>query len=106
MLCLIIGIGEICSKIHVHQQLCLAHGLQLAITDVLYDKPKESENTDDEESESEDEINDNFDDILFFAFDRKEIKLTLKSSYNQIISKVREVCKFFNCSKNLEGLEV
>ena len=78
----------------VGQQLCYAHALQLAIIDVLYKKPAEEEEETGEESvnsasESEDEQPieggeadqepDEFDDLLFAAFNQKEAEVMIRS---------------------------
>ncbi|KAJ8729444.1 hypothetical protein PYW08_000536 [Mythimna loreyi] len=80
----------------VDQQLCLAHGIQLGIIDVLYNKNKLTNERPEEEENSTESDSDNEDGGFNLTEDRcKPIPLLC---YNDIIGKVRGVVRMFRKS--------
>lgn len=95
------------------QQLCLAHGIQLAVLEVLYDKPKKkstpilveetSHSDSDVDYESHDERDDESDDendpLCFLSNNVGAEEITLSHETLQpLITKVRQVVKMFRRS--------
>lgn len=87
-----------------NQQLCLAHGIQLGIIDVLYKKTTEVTRAPGESSENEEEDSDNSensdDEDGGFQFDVRVYRRNLVQTlfYKDIIEKVRYVSKMFRKS--------
>ena len=81
---------------------CLAHGIHLAVTDILYKKPKKDD--DDDNDAVEDDDFDEFDDEIFVE---EEPEIELAENFQEIIAKVRKIIKIFNKSpvKNDEVLQ-
>lgn len=78
-----------------YHQLCYAHGLQLAILDVLYKKDRKEVVLIPEEvfdSDSEDD-----DDSFTVEHENMRVEIT-NSTYKQVICKVRKVVKLFKKS--------
>ncbi len=73
-----------------HQQ-CLAHGIHLAVLDVLYNKNVTNEEEEDEEGEEAFEFDEDNE-------EEARQSLSLKDDYFSLISKVRKVCKTFKKS--------
>lgn len=92
-------IGKLSSS---YQQLCFAHGIQLAVIDVLYKCKSKApvESTSDELFETDDEYNvDEADDIDGgFGIEYEEQANELDETYKPIIDKVRKIARMFRRS--------
>src|SRR5262249_19135821 len=90
------------------QQLCFAHAVHLAVTDVLYKKPKSLANervdVSDNNSDSDDESDDNpeFDDR--FEVESDKVVPELMTEFHSLIKKVRSVVKLFRKSPTKNDL--
>lgn len=92
--------GAISNATGLLQQKCLAHGIQLAVNDILYNSDEESNNCDGNDDAFEDEIEDDDLGILAFGTDIvSSIDTGFKSNaIQQLIDKVRDVVKMFRRS--------
>jgi hypothetical protein len=93
--------------IEAEQQLCLAHGIQLAVLDVLYQRREHSRVNNDGDDDSEDD--DGRDQCLDVLENEEYDALTeLSGDFQQAVDKVRQIVKLFKRSptKNDEKLQV
>jgi len=84
--------------IEAEQQLCYAHGIQLAVIDVLYKRRAVVNNftsNDDENEVDEDDAGDGGLEIIIDDFDLID---ELSDEYERVVSKVRKVVKLFRRS--------
>lgn len=102
-------IGKISNS---YQQLCFAHGIQLAVIDVLYKNPKRKENdienetlevTIDENDTESDDDNDDDDDCGGMEIDDvgdkcEEMKIEIVNDFKSLIHKTRKIVKMFRRS--------
>jgi hypothetical protein len=96
----------------LYHQLCYAHGLQLAILDVMYkNQPNVPENDSEDEHNSESEISDldtDGEDDESFNLEQPRRRVPISNADNKVlVEKVRRVCKIFRNSptKNDQALQ-
>lgn len=96
-----------------YQQLCFAHGIQLAVIDILYKKKNETNveltgqtstnldsDNDDDDDEDMEEMND--EDDLVVTVERQPAEVI--SNYSDVIKKVRKVVKIFRRSPTKDDM--
>lgn len=94
-----VKVGKPIKPLH---QLCYAHGIQLGITDVIYKKSNQDEDSFREEEYNADydgvTENDEHDDDIGFRFSLPFRQVDLTPEYRSIISKLRKLVKLFKNS--------
>ena len=94
-------VGRLLPKIH---QLCYAHGLQLVIHDIFYQKHTTLSEIDSnysnetDESDAKDEILSELEDIDGLAIVEQDNPLVVNASVGDVVNKVRRVVKLFKRS--------
>lgn len=91
-----------------YQQLCFAHGIQLAVVDVLYKKKKEAqkeiEQTEIDESDEYDDEDAETNEGLEVVIEPTPTGPEVISRYNELLKKVRKVVKTFKRSPTKDDM--
>jgi hypothetical protein len=102
---------KVAKLITADQQLCFAHGIQLAVLDVLYRpkqhtvRPRIGDDTDEESSDDKDHDNDH-NDMNESAENEDDTGIIAKLSdnYQAVVNKVRTIVKIFKRSTTIDAV--